>query len=288
VVRHQRIEAQFGAVDRVAAGAQRGFFAVVERQVVVEPAQHQQRLDVVVAGQIGHAAAAGVGAGTPEFFGRDFFVRHGFDHFGAGDEHVAAVFDHEDKVGHGGRIHRPAGARPHDQADLRDHAAGADVALKHLGVAAQRGHALLDARAARVVQADHRHPHLHGLVHDFADFFGVGFAQGAAKDGEVLAEDEHQAAVDHAVTGDHAVAGDALFGHAEVAAAVFDEHVPLFEAAFVEQHLDALARGELAFGVLGVDALLPTAEAGGSALAFQLVEDVLHRTVGSEKGWQRC
>jgi hypothetical protein len=38
---------------------------------------------------------------------------------------------------------------------------------------------------------------------------------------------------------------------------VLDEHVPFFEGAFVEQQLDALARGELALGVLRVDALLP-------------------------------
>ncbi len=69
---------------------------------------------------------------------------------------------------------------------------------------------------------------------------------------------------------------------------MFDKQIPLFEAAFVEQHFDALARGELAFGVLGVDALLPTAEACGSALAFQLVEDVLHRTLGSGEGWLGC
>jgi hypothetical protein len=38
------------------------------------------------------------------------------------------------------------------------------------------------------------------------------------------------------------------------------EHVPLFEGAVVEQQLDALARGQLALGVLGVDALLAAAE----------------------------
>jgi hypothetical protein len=52
-----------------------------------------------------------------------------------------------------------------------------------------------------------------------------------------------------------------LSGHAEVGAAVLDEHVPLFEAALVEQQFDALARGELALGVLGVDALLAAAQA---------------------------
>jgi hypothetical protein len=40
---------------------------------------------------------------------------------------------------------------------------------------------------------------------------------------------------------------------------VLDEHVPFLEAAFVEQQLEALARGELALGVLGGDALLAAA-----------------------------
>jgi hypothetical protein len=39
------------------------------------------------------------------------------------------------------------------------------------------------------------------------------------------------------------------------------EHVPLFEGAVVEQQLDALARRQLALGVLGVDALLAAAQA---------------------------
>jgi len=64
--------------------------------------------------------------------------------------------------------------------------------------------------------------------------------------------------------------------HAEVDAAVLDEHVPLFEGAFVQQQLQPLARGELALVVLGVDALLPTAQAGQLALGFELFEDVVH------------
>jgi hypothetical protein len=49
---------------------------------------------------------------------------------------------------------------------------------------------------------------------------------------------------------------------------VFDKHVPLFERAFVEQDLEALASRELAFGVLRVNALLPTAHSSSSALFF--------------------
>jgi hypothetical protein len=63
-----------------------------------------------------------------------------------------------------------------------------------------------------------------------------------------------------------------LLAHAEVDAAVLLEHVPLFEGAVVEQQLDALARGELALGVLGIDALLAAAQRAAGALFVQLIE----------------
>ena len=56
---------------------------------------------------------------------------------------------------------------------------------------------------------------------------------------EVLAENEHQAAIDHAVAGNHAVARDLVVLHAEVGAAVLDKHVPLFKCALVQQQLEA-------------------------------------------------
>jgi len=57
---------------------------------------------------------------------------------------------------------------------------------------------------------------------------------------------------------------------------MFLEHVPLFEGAVIEQQFDALTRGELALGVLGVDALLAAAQRRAAALLFQLVDDFMH------------
>ena len=94
-------------------------------------------------------------------------------------------------------------------------------------------------------------------------------------------EDEDRAAVDRAVAGDHAVAGHRLAAHVEVGAAVLDEHVPLLEAALVEQQLDALAGGELALGVVCVDALAPPAEPGGGTLVLELLQNLLHRGIVS-------
>ena len=153
----------------------------------------------------------------------DVLVRHRAHHVRAGDEHVAGALHHQGEVGDGRRVHGAARAGAHDQRDLGDDAGRQDVAQEDVGIAAERDDALLDARAAGVVEADDRRADLHRQVHDLADLLGVGLAERAAEDGEVLAEDEDQAAVDGAVPGDDAVAEDALLVEPEVVGAVRHE-----------------------------------------------------------------
>ena len=109
------------------------------------------------------------------------------------------------------------------------------------------------------------------------------FAQRTTKHCEVLAIHKDQAPVNHAVARDHAVARNLLVLHAEVHTAVLDKHVPLFKTAFVQQHLQALTRGEFAFFVLRVDALLPTAYTRQLTLGFQLFKNVLHAACSVKK-----
>ena len=70
--------------------------------------------------------------------------------------------------------------------------------------------------------------------------------------------------------------GTLVLLHAEFGRAVLDEHVELLERALVEQQLDALARGQLAAGVLRLDALLAAAELGAGAPLLEGVQDVFH------------
>ncbi len=58
--------------------------------------------------------------------------------------------------------------------------------------------------------------------------------------------------------GDDAVARHLGLLHAEFGRAVLDEHVEFLETALVEQEFDALPRGQLAAGVLCLDALFAT------------------------------
>ncbi len=209
-----------------------------------------------------------VGHRSAELLELHLLAGHGLDHVGAGDEHVRGLLHHEDEVGHGGRVDGAARARAHDQRDLRDHAGALHVAHEHVAVGAERDHALLDARAARVVDADHRAADLGRQIHDLHHLLGHHLAQRAAEHGEVLGEDAHRAAVDRAVAGDHGVAPGLVLLHPELGGAVAHERVQLLEGARVEQLLDPLASRELAPGVL----LLLRLGIGVDRLLAQLVE----------------
>ena len=104
-----------------------------------------------------------------------------------------------------GRVGRAARARAEHHADLRDDAGGPGVALEDAAVPGERGDALLDTGARAVVQRDQRRTGRDGHVHDLVDLRGVGLAQRAAEDPEVVRVDEDRAALDRAPAGDHTV-----------------------------------------------------------------------------------
>ncbi len=214
--------------------------------------------------------------GATQFFRGHFFVCHGFDHIGTGHEHVGAVFHHENEIGHGRGVNRAAGARAHDDRDLRHHARGQDIALKHISVAAQRSHPLLDAGASGVIQADNGCAHFHCMIHDFADLFSMRFGKRAAKYGEILAEDKHHAPIDRAITRDHTITGDFLVRHAEIGAAVLNKGIPFFETTLIQQQIDPFTGGELTAAVLDVYPFLTSAQGGSLSFLFQLFDNLLH------------
>ncbi len=104
----------------------------------------------------------------------------------------------------------------------------------------------------------------------------MGLRQRAAEDGEILAVDEDLASADEPAARDHAVARHAVLSHAELGRAVLDEHVELLEAAFVEQQFEPFACGELAAGVLRLDALLAAAEPRLGAFFLELLQNLFH------------
>jgi hypothetical protein len=253
LLRHQPVELRHFSIRDVRAGLEGRILGVVERQEAEQLAHLGDARAVVGSGEVRDPALRRVRARAAELLLGDLFVRHRPDHVRARDEHVARLLHHEDEVGDGRRVHRATGARTHDAADLRDHAAGQRVAQEDVRVARQRFDAFLDARAARVVQAHDRCAHLDRQVHDLADLGSVGRAQRSAEHREVLSEDEDAPPVHGAVARHDAVAEHLLLLHAEVGTAMGDEAIDLDEAARVEQQVEPLARGELAGRVLLLD-----------------------------------
>ena len=251
--------------------------AVGERQEIEEVAGGEQRVDVVLEGDVGDARFGGVGDRAAQFLLGHDLVGDGLHHVGAGDEHVARILHHEDEVGHRRRIDRAARAGAHDQADLRDHAGGEHVALEDLGIAGEAGDAFLDAgAAAESLRPMTGAPTFIAMSITLQIFCAWRSRERAAEDGEILREDEDQAAVDRARAGDDAVAGELLLVHAEVDAIMLDIHVIFFERALIEQHPEPLARGQPPLGMLRRDPLLAAAEARGRAAPVQLFDRGAH------------
>src|SRR5207237_6633877 len=128
----------------------------------------------------------------------------------SGYEHVADAVHHEGEIGDGRRVDRATGARAEDEAQLRDQAAGLDIAPEDLRVAGQGNDALLDTRAARIIDADDRDPVAERKVHYLDHHPREDLAEGTADHARVVAEQHHVAAVDLRHADDDPVPGHAI------------------------------------------------------------------------------
>ena len=156
IFRDERVEGGRRAVPGIVRGLARRIVQIVRRQIAEKFADHGQTFGVVAGNEMGDAAGGVVGHRAAQLLLGDFLVGDGLDDVRAGDEHVGRVARHENEIGDRRRIDRAARAGAHDRADLRNHAARKRVAQKNFGVARERHHAFLNARAAGIVQADDR------------------------------------------------------------------------------------------------------------------------------------
>ena len=221
---------------------ERRLLEVVLRQKREQVARVLEARLLVGRGEVRDARLRRVGRRAAELLERDVLAGDRLHHVGAGDEHVRRALDHEHEVGDRGRVDRAAGAGPHHERDLRDDAGRLHVPPEDLRVPGERDDALLDPRAARVVDPDHRAAELDRQVHHLADLLGEDLGQRPAEDREVLREDEDLAAEDRPVAGDDRVAPRPALAHPELDLAVADVAVELDERARVEELLGALAR----------------------------------------------
>ena len=263
-------------VHRIVAGTDRRAVEVVRRDEAEERPHCRQALRLGVVDEVRHAGGRPVHVGATQALEVHLLVRHRLHDVRAGDEHVGDPPHHEHEVGDGRAVDRPARARAKDGAQLRHHAGGEGVAQEDLGVATQRDDPLLDAGAARVVEPDDGSPVSHGEVHDLADLFRVRLGQGPAEHREVLREHVDQPPFDPPVARHDPVAQIPLVAEPEIGAAVRHEPIELHERPGIEQHVEPLAGGHLAFVVLRLDTVGSAAELGLGALLLQQLQLFAH------------
>ncbi len=242
---HERVELGRLAVDRIGGCGVRCRLEIVLRQEREQVARVVEHRLLVGADEMRHARAGRVRGRAAELLLRHLLAGDRLHDVGPGDEHVRRPLGHQHEVRDRRRVDGAAGARPEDQRDLRHHARRLDVPPEDLCVAGERDDALLDPRAARVVDPDDRAADLDGHVHHLADLLREHLAQRAAEHGEVLREHADRPAEHRPVAGHDGVTPGALLAHPELDLTVAHETVELDERARVEQPLDALPREQL-------------------------------------------
>ena len=175
---------------------------------------------------------------SAELGGGDVLARDLADHVRAGDVHLALTVDGDNKVRGHRRVHGAAGGLAQHDGNLRHAPGKRQLALGNLGIHGQRRHRVLDARAAGVLDANHRAGDLDGELHHLRDLAAERHADGPAVDGLVVCVDGHGASVDAPVAGDHAV----RVNRVRVAGGA-GEGADFHEGALVQQGVDALAWG---------------------------------------------
>ena len=228
-----------------------------ERQVALD------RVDALLVGvdlEVAHAGHARVDARAAQLLLGHVLAGDRLGQVRAGERHRAAALDHRHEVGQAGDVGGAGGARAHQRRDLRDHAARHHLLAEQVARAReQRAGGLLDARAGRVEQPDHRDALAERQVAQARDLHLAGHAHRAGHHGEVVGGHGDQAAVDLAVAGDDAVGRRLLALHRALREVRAPVDAELDERALVDQQRQPLARGELVLLVLAGDPLLAAA-----------------------------
>ena len=180
---------------------------------------------------------------TTQFFCCDNFVSHCFHNIRTRHEHVRAVLDHKDKVGHRRRIHRTTRTWAHDHRNLWNNTRGLNVALKDFAIPRKAVHTLLNTSAPRIVQTNHRCAIFDGHIHNFANLLRMRRGYRTAQNRKVLREHVNHTTIDGAPSRHDTIASRTLIFHAKIGAAVRNKHVKLFKAAFIQQKFNTLTRG---------------------------------------------
>ena len=185
---------------------------------------------------------------------------------------MRSLIHHDDVVSQRWGVRGTASAGAHNDRNLRNHAGRTHVHTENVGKHRQGSHALLNAGATTIVNADDRATVLQGELLHLHNLLAVHLREGTTVDGEILRVHGNQATIHGAVTGDQAVTQRLLRLHAECGGAVAGEGIKLYERTLVQKHIDALAGGVLAACVLLLDSCLTAGREAALSTCIKISE----------------
>ncbi len=212
--------------------------------------------------------------GATKLFGADLFMGNGLHDIGSRDEHIARLFYHQRKIRNGGGIHSSPRTGAEDRGNLGHNPRRERIPEEYSGIPAEADNPLLNARAAGVVQSDHRTADFHREIHHFCDLLRVDLRERPAEDREVLAENTDKPPADRSCSGDDPVSQVLLLVKPKIARPVFGEHIHLLKAPLVEENRQALTGRELPLSVLVLNPFPAAAEQRLFAEPAQILDGI--------------
>ena len=198
---------------------------------------------------VGHAGLEVVDRRATELIERDLLTRRRGDDVRASHEHVRVLARHDNEVGEGRLVDRTARAGTQDDRNLGNQARGLARLLEDATVLGQRDDALLDAGAARILNADDRNTHADTPVDEVDDLVALHLAQRPTQHREVLRVRGDHTPLHATVAGGHSRT-DTTLAHRSA-----DELTDLVPHAVVKEKRQALAGRQLLLGVLALGGL---------------------------------
>jgi hypothetical protein len=176
-----------------------------------------------------------------------------------------------------GGVDRAPRAGAQDDAQLGNDPGGDRVPEEDVSVASQGEHALLDSRAAGVVQGDARGAVSQSQVLHLRDLGRHHFPERAPQHREVLGVAVRQPAVHLPETAHDSVAEKLLLFHAEIGAVVGHEAADFLERPGIEELLQSFRGRLFPFLVLRFDPLLPSPLGGLPTKLLEVFQLLFHR-----------
>ena len=247
---------------------------VVLGQIAQQLAHAVQAREVVPLRKMRHAALPCVHGGAAKALHVGLLSGDRFDHRGPRDVHLPRRVCHKDEIANGRGVARAAGAGPQHHRNLRDDAGGFGIAEENIRIAGKGVNALLNARAAAVVDGDKGRAVLIRKIHHPADFCRVCGAKRPTPHGKILRRGKSQPPVHFSEAHDDAVTRLFLFLHPKVGGGGKRQIAKLGKGAVVKQRLHALPCGQFARRVLFFHPRGAARRKGFGAFAVQCFDTV--------------